>query len=64
MEELFDDREDIIITFSSIEAKTSKAICADGIWLPRSQIKYEEPSPFVPIEITMPEWLAYEKELI
>lgn len=34
------------------------------IWLPRSQIEFEPADVGETVEVTMPEWLAMEKELI
>jgi len=48
-----------------IENETDLAIqIEDGIWLPKSQIKIGDRRPFKPTVITVPNWLAEEKELI
>ena len=40
----------------------------DGVWLPKSKVEWERVSPLYKrpeiIEITMPEWLAKDRELI
>lgn len=64
LEEPFEDKDSIVITFSSVTDFSPRAIVADEIMLPKSQIRYEDSGPFQPTEIEMPEWLAYEKGLI
>lgn len=40
----------------------------DGVWLPKSKVEWERKSPIHQrpeiIEITLPEWLAMDRELI
>lgn len=51
-----------------IEFETDKAIrFNDGtrvVWLPKSQVEVPEHNQGDVVEITLPEWLAKEKELI
>ena len=58
-----DDRfEDIEVHFDSIVVETDKAklfeIDTEKIWIPKSQIRYEDSDSFV-----IPRWLAEEKGL-
>ena len=57
--------------FGEIKRETELAIrFFDGtktVWLPKSQIEYDEPNPVSRHGMTtveMPEWLAIEKELV
>jgi hypothetical protein len=48
--------------------ETARAILVDDgtnqFWLPKSQIEYTDPDKYDVIIVTMPEWLAKEKDLI
>ncbi len=57
-------KSDLIDIACKIKAETDKAILIDDgtkeVWLPKSQIELNREDSIV----TMPEWLAMEKELI
>lgn len=67
-------RHDPVVLTMQLLTTTDNAIlvCDDdheeGVWLPKSKVEWERKSPIYRkpeiIEVTMPEWLAKDRELI
>lgn len=59
---------DIITISAVLKHQTEKAVLIhDGmkdVWLPKSKIEVSETGKGGVVEVDLPEWLAYEKELI
>jgi len=64
-------RSDLVDLEVYVHAETEKALFVSGVgpgsdkrvWLPKSQIEINDRSQFL-AEITVPEWLAIDKELV
>ena len=60
--------KDTVEIFGEIKRETEMAILLDDgtmkVWLPKSQIEYDEPNKYGQTTVEMPEWLAIEKEIV